>query len=318
MRPRRNPRSIVRVTLVLAIAAGSVLTASVASARVPDRIPLPRGSQPEGMTIAGDGTFYTGSLATGTIYEGDVRTGDVRVLVPEGYSPRVAVGMQVHDGLLWVAGGPTSTARVYTRAGRLVRTYDLQPGAFVNDVAVTDRAAYFTDSLAPFVYRVPIGDDGTPAGQADVQVLPLRGDLTFEDGFNANGIDFDRRTGAFVVAQTNTGELFRMRPSGWTREIDLGGTVVRGADGVLLQGRTLFVVQNFQNKLATVALDPELSSGKVLRRLSDSDFDVPTSVDVYGETLYLVNARFTTPPTPDTRYWIAPVRTPRSGTNDRT
>ena len=117
MRPRRNPRSIVRVMLVMAVSATSVLAASAASARVPDRIPLPRGSQPEGMTIAGDGTFYTGSLATGTIYEGDVRTGDVRVLVPQGYSPRVAVGMQVHDGLLWVAGGPTSTARVCVRSG---------------------------------------------------------------------------------------------------------------------------------------------------------------------------------------------------------
>ena len=35
------------------------------------------------------------------------------------------------------------------------------PAAFVNDVIVTDDAAWFTDTFQPVLFRVPIGDDGS-------------------------------------------------------------------------------------------------------------------------------------------------------------
>jgi hypothetical protein len=35
---------------------------------------------------------------------------------------------------------------------------------------------------------------------------------------------------------------------------------------------------------------------------------VPTTVAAFGNTLYLVNARFSTPATPQTPYWITAVR----------
>ena len=280
-----------------------------ATAVVPERIPLPDGSQPEGLAITNNGTFYTGSLADGTIYVGDIETGDVRVLVPGG-TGRSAVGVAVRGGYLWVAGGETGKAWVYRRDGSLVRTYDFDPGGFVNDVVVTKRAAYFTDSFEPFLYRVPIGDDGLPSGPSGVQARPLTGDIAYEEGFNVNGIDVDRGAARFVMVQLNTGKLFQVRPSGWTREIDLGGPKVTMGDGVLLQGDIVFVVQNFLNKVAKVRLSDDFRSGRVLSRTTDADFDVPTSIDVFGGSLYLVNARFTTPPAPDTDYWIAPI--PRS------
>jgi hypothetical protein len=180
----------------------------------------------------------------------------------------------------------------------------------VNDVVVTRHAAYFTDSFAPFLYRVPIGDDGVPAGQASVQSRALSGDIQYETGFNANGIDVDRGAARFVLVQSNTGELFRVRPSGVTREIDLGRAKVSMGDGVVLHGDVAFVVQNFLNKVAKVRLSGDLERGVVVSRTSDADFDVPTSADLYGGHLYVVNARFTTTPTPTTRYWIAPIPAP--------
>lgn len=305
MRTRKNLLLTCLLTSMLAIGASMPAAAVV----VPDRIALPDGSQPEGLAITNNGTFYTGSLADGTVYVGDIETGDVRVLV-QGGAGRSAVGVAVRGRFLWVAGGETGKAWVYLRDGTLVRTYDFDPGGFVNDVVVTKRAAYFTDSFAPFLYRVSIGDDGLPSGQAGVQARPLSGDIDYEDGFNANGIDVDRGSARFVMVQLNTGKLFEVRPSGRTHEINLGGAKVSMGDGVLLHGNIVYVVQNFLNKVAKVRLSDDFRSGRVLSRTTDPDFDVPTSIDGFGGFLYLVNARFTTPPTPDTEYWIAPIPRP--------
>ena len=38
------------------------------------------------------------------------------------------------------------------------------------------------------------------------------------------------------------------------------------------------------------------------QRVTDPRFDVPTTVAEFGNRLYLVNARFSTPPTPTTTY----------------
>jgi hypothetical protein len=63
----------------------------------------------------------------------------------------------------------------------------LTPPLGVNDVVVTRDGAYFTDSLKPFLYRVPIAPSGTL--RMTSQALPLVGDVIYEPGFNVNGID---------------------------------------------------------------------------------------------------------------------------------
>ncbi|MGH2539058.1 MAG: superoxide dismutase [Actinomycetota bacterium] len=304
-------RKLARVSIVTAAALSLGIAGSAARAdrTLPERIPLPDGSQPEGLAISNGGTFYTGSIADGTVYAGDVDTGAVRVFAP-GAPGRSAAGIEVRGGLVWVAGGETGMAWVYRRNGRLIRTYDFDPGGFLNDVVVTRRAAFITDSVEPFLYRVPIRDDGLPAGRGKVESRPLVGDIAYEAGFNANGIDVDRGGARFVMVQSNTGELFEVRPSGRTRRVDLGGETVESGDGVLLRGTVVFVVQNFLNQVAKVRLSEDFRTGRVLSVTTDPDFDVPTSVDDFGRALYLVNARFTTPPTPATEYWIAPIPRP--------
>jgi hypothetical protein len=75
-----------------------------------------------------------------------------------------------------------------------------------------------------------------------------------------------------------------------------------------LAGRTLYVVQNRLNKIAVVQLEPGLQRGRVTREITDSDFDVPTTIAAFGKWLYAVNARFGTPPGPDVRYDVVQVR----------
>ncbi len=48
--------------------------------------------------------------------------------------------------------------------------------------------------------------------------------------------------------------------------------------------------------------------------ITDPDFDVPTTIDEFGKRLYAVNARFTTPPTATTPYWLAQFRKVRGTT----
>ena len=295
-----------RVGLVMLCAFVVLVATAAAKAVFPETIPLPDGFRPEGISIGNGTTFYVGSIPTGAVYRGDLRTGEGSVLVA-GAAGRAAIGVEFDRGLLYVAGGPTGKAFVYdAETGALELEVQLaQPPAgttspsFVNDVVVTREAAYFTDSRRAVLYRLPLGLDGTPAGTAEL--LPLTGDFELVPNVNnLNGIEATPDGSTLVVAQSSTGLLLRVDPTtGVATEIDLGGVLMTAGDGLLLKGRTLYVVQNRLNQIAVVRLDGALSSGTVVRTITDRDFDVPTTIDRFGSSLYAVNARFGTA-SPDT------------------
>ena len=79
-------------------------------------------------------------------------------------------------------------------------------------------------------------------------------------------------------------------------------------DGLLLIGGTLYVVQNRLNKIAVLDLNNSGTKGTLVRTITSPDFDVPTTAAFFGKRLYLPNARFTTPPTPTTPYWVTAVQ----------
>ena len=78
----------------------------------------------------------------------------------------------------------------------------------MNDVVVTKRAAWFTDSNRAALYRVALSKNGVPAQSA--QVVPLTGDFQLVAGFNLNGIDATPDGKTLVVVQSATGKLFRV------------------------------------------------------------------------------------------------------------
>jgi hypothetical protein len=282
---------------------------AAAAPAYPETIPLPRGFQPEGIAIRAN-TFYVGSIPTGVVYRGNLRTGAGAVLVA-GQTGRAAIGVEVDNrNRLFVAGGPTGMAFVYNaRTGADIASYQLGTG-FINDVVVTRTGAYFTNSNRAELYRVPIGNGG--ALGSTVQTIPLTGAFQLQTGFNANGIDATSNGRWLVIVQSNTGKLFRVNPTtGVTTELTLGGESVPNGDGVLLTGKTLYVVQNQLNQIAVIRVNAALTSGQVVTRITDGRFAVPTTIDDHGRRLYAVNARFGAPTPATTDYQVVQVRKPK-------
>jgi sugar lactone lactonase YvrE len=297
-----------RLILLLIAAAVLAVPGALAKGSFPATIALPNGWQPEGIAIGKGSTFYVGSIPTGAVYVGNLRTGMGKVLVP-GAAGRAATGLEYDHGRLWVSGAGTGKAFVYdARNGTLSREYPFATApTFINDVVVTNKAAYFTDSMKPVLYKVELSANGTPGAAS---TITLSGDYQHVAGqFNLNGIDATRGGKWLLAVQSATGRLFRIDPNtGATKLVDLGGTVLTNGDGILLHGRTLYVLQNRLNKIAVLRLSNDLTSGALRNELTDSDFDVPTTMDRFGKWLYAVNARFGTPPTPDTTYSVVQVR----------
>ena len=125
-------------------------------------------------------------------------------------------------------------------------------------MVVTKKAAYFTDSQRPVLYRIALSKNGAPGA---LTTIPL---TTIESG------SYDLANG----------------------------------DGLLLQGRTLYVVQNRSNNVAVFRLSTDLSNATFTRAITDADFDVPTTIDRAGGRLYVVNARFGTTTPTDQSYHV--------------
>ncbi len=284
-------------------------TVLAAPAVFPALIPLPNGWQPEGIAVGRGSNFYVGSIPSGAIYHGDLRTGEGKVLVPpvEGRSA-VGLSYDARSNDLFVAGGTTGEAYVYNAdSGALIQAYTLTTSAttFINDVVVTRQAAFFTNSYQPFLYKIPLGPAGRVPGPGAVVSIPLTGDFTMAAGFNANGIVATPNGDQLIIDNSTLGTLYLVDPqTGVATLIPLqGGDVVNG-DGMLLLGKTLYVVQNANNQIAVIQLSPQYQSGVITGLLTSPNLEVPSTIASFGKYIYAVNARFNVSPTPDTEYSI--------------
>jgi streptogramin lyase len=299
-------RLLTTVTVALiAMGAGVIGTSSPATAgsgRFPADIPLPNGWRPEGFTIGRGTSFYVGSLVDGAVFRGDLATGTGRVFVP-GTPGTAKTGLTVdRQNRLWAAGAGGGDASVYDAArGTLLAHYTLTTAAtrFINDIAVTPRAGYVTDSQQPLLYVVPLGRGGRlPAAS---RPLALTGPAADAGAFN-NGI-VATPTGRLLIVQTRLGRLVSVNPrTGASQLVDLGGYSVLNGDGLVLRGHTLYVIRNQNNLVAVVHLNHAFTAGTVVRELTSPLLRVPTTGDLFGPFLYVVNARFDVTPTPDTDY----------------
>jgi hypothetical protein len=234
-----------------------------------DRIDLPDGWRPEGITTDGR-SLFVGSLANGAILRADPRTGDTEIIA-EGATGSMTVGVDYdrRRDLLWAAGGgpPGNTSReirVYDAdSGDALATYTFPETAdwFINDLVVTRRAVYATDSRNRELLVVRLTPNGGLPGQEAASILPLTGDFDVQAGTGLNGIVASR--GSLIAIQGgDIGLLFRINPqTGVTRTIDLGGDRLLNGDGLELDGDILYAVQNRLNMVAVVDLDRHLRSG---------------------------------------------------------
>jgi sugar lactone lactonase YvrE len=293
---------------LVVMAALVLVLAGVYSARAqqvfPKVIPLPTGWQPEGIATGRGTDFYVSSLANGAIYKGDLRTGEGGMLNP-GAPGRATTGLKVdkRTNYVFASGAFTGKAFVFDGdTGAQLAEYQLAtPGdaTFINDVVVTRDAAYFTDSFQRSIYKLPLGPGGTLPDQSQVETITLGGEYQFDPApgaFNANGIDATPNGKMLVIVQSNTGFLYTVDPNtGFASRIDLGGALVTNGDGILLQGKTLYVVQNQNNQITVIDLNGDLSAGTITRVITDTAFSVPTTIAPFGKWLYAVNAKFGAP-----------------------
>lgn len=301
--------SLLRRTFSLALAAALTLTAGVRpaaaahsdTATFPDTLTLPDGFAPEGIAIGDRPYAYFGSRADGDILRVNLRTGKSAALVAGTGTPSMGLKLDCR-GRLFVAGGTGGDARVIDAAGgRVLRSYQLQTGpALINDVVLTPAAAWFTDSVNPVLYRLPIGAGGELAAEA--VPVPITGALKYGTGINANGIVATPDGRHLLVVQSSTGRLYRIGLSGRSSAVDLGGESLLYGDGMVLRGHTLYVVQNRDNVITKIEMDKDFDRGAVQSRTKDARFDVPTALAAWDGRFYLPNARLTTPATPTTAY----------------
>ena len=272
----------------------------------PEVIDLPPGWQPEGIASGRGTTVYSGSRVSGDIVAVDLLTGRLQPVV-DAPAGRTAIGIeQDRKGRFWVAGGATGDVYVYDENGDELAAYDFASApTFVNDVVVTREAAWFTDSQRAVLYKVPIARDGS---LGNGEVVELSGDYQHVSGFNLNGIDAPRDGRFLVAVNSASGALYKIDPdSGSATRIDLGGATVVNGDGIYLEGRRLYVVQNRFNKVAAVELDRFFTSGEVVNELTSDNFDIPTTMTRFGNRFYLVNARFGTAGDEPAEYWITAI-----------
>src|SRR5690606_33526492 len=131
----------------------------------PPVITLPGATGAEGIAAGEGSTFFAGDLLNGNIFRGDIDDGiaELFITAPPG---RSAVGMKVdrdHDRP-FVAGGATGQAYVYDlETQETAEVYELAPAgaSFINDVTLTRDGAWFTNSRAGELYRIPVSGSGT-------------------------------------------------------------------------------------------------------------------------------------------------------------
>ncbi|MDW4910213.1 SMP-30/gluconolactonase/LRE family protein [Streptomyces sp. ADMS] len=289
--------------LGLGLATVGAGTASAAPARStwPTEFTLPNAFLPEGITIGDKPYAYMGSRANGAVIRTDLRTGEGKILYAGG-TGQVSVGLKLdRDGLLYIAGNTGIARIVDSRTGELVATHQLTEatGHFINDVILHRDRAWFTDSRDAVLYGVPRGRSG------EIRALPLTGDWTQTPNVNnANGIVATPDGRGLIVVKSSPGELYNVSlETGHATKITLVGQedVVNG-DGLVRIGRTLYVVQNRLNLISVWDLDAGATTATLRTTITDPRFDVPTTAARFGNRLYLVNARFTTPQTPETTF----------------
>ena len=279
----------------------------------PATVALPDGIRPEGITSGPGTTFHVGSLADGRIVTGDLRRGTARTLLP-GATGRQLRGLRwdARTGLVWAVGNVGTEAHVWAvdgRCGTVVADVVVPGGGFLNDLDVTDRTVWVTDSRVDRLTAIALDRRGRPTGGASTFV-PLTGEWPGYDGTNlaANGIREVRR-GTLLIDHSSAGGLWAVEArTGRVTEVPVsGGPGITGGDGIEVRGSTVYVVRgsgNAEVSVLTLARRRHGWSARWRGALTDPTLDVPSTATLAGGALWAVNARFGVA-SPDTAsYWV--------------
>jgi sugar lactone lactonase YvrE len=311
--------------IALALPAASV---NAADKPFPDRVYVLNGSASEGFAI-GKGPVAYNSSPDGSIYKVDLRSGQGEVLA-EVQDPAdcFKLGMRVDDrtNYLFVAGCVYGNAFVYDAdTGALIMEYQLNKSpefGLVNDLTITNDAVYFTDSFRPVLYRLPLSKNGeVPLDTGAATEIPLpaefRLDSANDDCCGGNGIVATPDGKTLIVGHSSLSRLYRVdTATGDVDQIVVDKPLTGFLDGIAMRGHTLYIMTpydfpgppEFIDGIQVVELDKGNRTGILVDTLADPDLDGVASGAIFGSSLYVNNARYTTFPSPDAQYWLTKLR----------
>jgi hypothetical protein len=284
----------------------------------PEAIAMPTGWEGEGIELGKGHEFFVGansfsslfgpypvSWLAGAIYKGNLRTGVGDYLVAPTGKSASGLSYDPRTDYLYAATGfgdfTEMGVTVYdASSGDVITeiTFGDGTGITINDCLVTRRAVYCTDSINPNLYKLVLGKGGRLPSNPVVEVIPMP-DFGMVPGFNANGLvgDFDGKQ--LVIVNITSGVLYLVdTASGDASPLEIEGAeqLFPDGDGLYLEGRTLYIMQNFSNKIAVVQLWEDLSGGEFIKNIPDEGEFNPlrtaTTIIGFGDSIYAINTNF--------------------------
>jgi DNA-binding beta-propeller fold protein YncE len=276
----------------------------------PDIIPIPVGFEPEGIELGKDQDFFVGTLAfsgnptnAGAIYKGNLVTGEGKVLVAPTGKGLSGLSYDARTDYLYAVTGFSSGfsgpwweqgVKVYAgTSGRLLAEIIFGDGILINDILVTDKAVYCTDSANAALYKISLEDNGR-VFSSEAEKIEMTG-FEMAEGLNANGLvgDFDGKQ--LVIVNITTGVLYLVdTETGAASPVAIQGEeqLFPDGDGLYMDGRTLYIMQNFTQKIAVVELSEDLTQGTFVKNLVSENFAIPTTIIGFGNCIYAINTHF--------------------------
>ncbi len=271
----------------------------------PDLLPIPVGFEADGIELGKDQDFFVGSMSfsgnltnAGAIYKGNLATGEGQLLVPPTGKQVIGLSYDARTDYLYAATGHLDGleegVKVYAgSSGRLLGEIIFGDGMVINDVLVTDTGVYCTDSLSTTLYKIPLENDGKVFSSA-AERIEMTG-FEMAEGLNANGLvgDFDGKE--LVVVNVSTGVLYLVNTeTGAASPLNIQGDeqLFGNGDGLYMDGRTLYIMRNFAQKIAVVDLSDDLTQGTFIKNLVSDDFAIPTTIIGFGNCIYAINTHY--------------------------
>ncbi len=286
-----------KITRIVAVGAVAVAAAVVAvgvgqagdhgSSHIPKTFVLPGDTLfPEGMGYdRQNGDYFVGAIGGGAVLRGDVNSPTATVFSAAGSDGRnAALGARPNHGRVFVGSFGSGKIWIYGESsGKLIATLDTgMPTSVLNDFSfLPDGTAFATDSVNPFLWRITFSHDGKPTLQKWLDFTGTA--FVYNSGFNADGIVTSPGGRYLVINQLSTGDLFRVDVATQAvTKTDVGGFDLTNADGMDLQGRSLYVVRNANAQIVKIDLSADFSSGAVDTVTTSPAFLFPTAAVIVG------------------------------------
>lgn len=323
-------------TSILAVVFCTLSMGAAAQQNWPEAIAIPTGFEAEGIELGKGHEFFVGgmsfssvfgpaffgiphemSASAGAIYKGNLRTGKGAILAPPTGKPVSGLSYDPRTDYLYAATGFVDFVNgsfydqgiiVYdASSGDLIIEIGFGDGVVFNDVLVTHRAVYVTDSLNPWLWKLPLEKGGRLPSKPALEAITMPGfemDNEFP-GLNANGLvgKFDGKQ--LVIVNIATGVLYRVdTATGHASPLEIEGEeqLFADGDGLYLDGQTLYIMQNFSDKIAVVQLSGDLGGGEFIKNIpGEGEFNplkIATSIIGFGDSLYAINTNFFDPSGP--------------------